>query len=67
MQRCRPDGSAWSACEGAVGPSVERCNGADDDCNGAVDDQRRPRRPASRVSAPRRGGDGRLQQRGAGL
>jgi hypothetical protein len=29
----------WSgACLGAIGPSLERCNGADDDCNGDDDD-----------------------------
>jgi len=29
----------WGACEGAVGPAAELCgNGADDDCNGAVDE-----------------------------
>ncbi|MCB9546196.1 MAG: hypothetical protein H6706_10125 [Myxococcales bacterium] len=28
----------WGACLGAVLPSREACNGADDDCNGQVDD-----------------------------
>ncbi|MEC7523458.1 MAG: MopE-related protein [Myxococcota bacterium] len=29
----------WSACEGAVGPTAERCgNDVDDDCDGVVDD-----------------------------
>ncbi|MCB9636037.1 MAG: PKD domain-containing protein [Sandaracinus sp.] len=27
-----------TACEGAVGPTVERCNGLDDDCDGATDE-----------------------------
>lgn len=29
---------AWGACEGAVDAVVEICNGLDDDCDGAVDD-----------------------------
>jgi hypothetical protein len=29
---------SWGACELAVGPSAESCNGEDDDCNGLVDD-----------------------------
>tara|TARA_B100000609_G_scaffold197147_1_gene194000 strand:+ start:245 stop:3760 length:3516 start_codon:yes stop_codon:yes gene_type:complete len=28
----------WLACQGEVKPSVELCNGKDDDCNGQVDD-----------------------------
>ncbi len=29
----------WSVCEGAVGPSAERCgDGIDNDCNGEIDD-----------------------------
>ncbi len=28
----------WGTCASAVAPSAERCNGLDDDCNGAVDD-----------------------------
>lgn len=31
------DGS-WSACDGAVLPTVESCNEQDDDCNGVVDE-----------------------------
>jgi hypothetical protein len=34
----REGNRSWGACEGAVVPSVEACNGIDDDCNGAVDD-----------------------------
>src|SRR5207237_545355 len=29
---------SWSACSGEVVPRTEACDGADDDCNGAVDD-----------------------------
>lgn len=29
---------AWGACAGAVDPVIETCNGADDDCDGTVDD-----------------------------
>jgi hypothetical protein len=29
---------AWGACEGDVGPAGELCNGADDDCDGSVDE-----------------------------
>ena len=35
---CQADGG-WGECVGAVSPSPERCNGLDDDCNGATDDQ----------------------------
>jgi Notch-like protein len=28
----------WSSCTGAVVPTVETCNGLDDDCNGVADD-----------------------------
>ncbi len=35
MQTC--EGAGWGACEGAVGPSAETCNGLDDDCDGAID------------------------------
>ncbi len=37
VQTCGADG-AWGACEGAVAPAVEACNGRDDDCNGLTDD-----------------------------
>jgi hypothetical protein len=32
-----PNG-VFGACEGAVSPATEACNGLDDDCNGAVDE-----------------------------
>lgn len=38
VQRCT-DAHQWSACEGNVEPTSERCNGLDDDCNGVVDDR----------------------------
>src|SRR6185436_8228433 len=28
----------WSACDGAVAPSMETCNDEDDDCDGIVDE-----------------------------
>ncbi|MEZ4473242.1 MAG: MopE-related protein [bacterium] len=28
----------WGSCDGAIGPSVEACNGIDDDCDGSVDE-----------------------------
>jgi hypothetical protein len=31
-------GSKWGACIGAGAPSIEVCNGVDDDCNGKVDE-----------------------------
>jgi hypothetical protein len=38
-QRCNAGGTAWGACEGAVGPSSEVCgNGLDDDCDATPDD-----------------------------
>ncbi len=39
-QRCAGSGEfgTWAACEGAIGPSPEVCDGADNDCNGCVDD-----------------------------
>jgi hypothetical protein len=36
QQACGPD-RQWGACDGA-GPTDERCNGADDDCDGNVDE-----------------------------
>jgi hypothetical protein len=36
MQICNE--GAWGACEGAVTPAVEVCNGLDDDCDGRVDE-----------------------------
>ncbi len=41
VQRCSAgaDGSAtWGACEGALLPMTDVCNGADDDCDGAADE-----------------------------
>ncbi len=35
-QTCSEGG--WGACEGAIGPGVETCNGIDDDCDGATDE-----------------------------
>jgi len=35
-QVCSAEGR-WSACEGGVGPSGERCDGHDNDCDGAPD------------------------------
>lgn len=37
-QTCRDDGSGFNTCLGQVTPSLERCNGLDDDCDGAVDE-----------------------------
>jgi hypothetical protein len=36
-RHCSDDGF-WQACEGAVLPAAEICNGIDDDCNGKADD-----------------------------
>ncbi len=36
VQAC--SGGAFSACSGAVGPTPERCDNADNNCNGAVDE-----------------------------
>jgi hypothetical protein len=36
-QFCRADGM-WTECRDTVGPSEEKCNGLDDDCDGAVDE-----------------------------
>ncbi len=36
ISRC--EAGEWGACEGAVDPVQERCNGEDDDCDGAVDE-----------------------------
>ncbi len=37
LQTCLPD-AMWGGCEGSVEPRDEVCNGADDDCNGEIDD-----------------------------
>ncbi len=38
--RCNAQGEfgLWAACMGAVGPSPERCDGVDNNCDGRVDD-----------------------------
>lgn len=36
IQSC--EGSAWGQCTGAVTPTDEQCNGADDDCDGVNDE-----------------------------
>jgi len=36
-QRTCSESGQWGDCAGAVGPGPERCNGADDDCDGIVD------------------------------
>ncbi len=30
---------SWDVCVGSIGPSPERCDGLDNDCNGCVDDE----------------------------
>lgn len=36
---CNADGTGWGSCEGDVGPAVEDCaTGADDDCDGEVNE-----------------------------
>ncbi len=38
-QTCPAGGSGtWGACQGAVGPETEDCNGLDDDCDGSTDE-----------------------------
>ncbi|MCG8556714.1 MAG: hypothetical protein MJD61_15715, partial [Proteobacteria bacterium] len=32
------EAGAWAACQDAVHPSLERCNGVDDDCDGKLDE-----------------------------
>ncbi len=32
------DGGSWTECAGLVGPTVESCNGEDEDCDGTVDE-----------------------------
>ena len=41
QQTCQNNGT-WGACQGAVGPVAETCNGDDDDCDGQVDNVTRP-------------------------
>ncbi|MBX3185122.1 MAG: putative metal-binding motif-containing protein [Polyangiaceae bacterium] len=38
MQTCEAAGIWSPICDGEVAPSVETCNGVDDDCNGVIDD-----------------------------
>jgi hypothetical protein len=38
VQQCNADGTWGSVCVGEVKPSVEVCDGKDNDCNGQVDD-----------------------------
>jgi len=35
-------GGSWASCAGAVGPVAETCNGLDDDCDGATDEDLTP-------------------------
>jgi hypothetical protein len=37
-QTCLADGSGFDVCAGEVHPSLERCNGLDDDCDGVIDE-----------------------------
>jgi len=50
MQTCASD--TWSACEGGRTPSMETCNGEDDDCNGTVDGMERPCRVSMGICRP---------------
>ncbi|MBX3185123.1 MAG: hypothetical protein KIT72_00095 [Polyangiaceae bacterium] len=38
IQTCQASGTWSPSCAGEVTPSVEVCNGIDDDCNGVIDD-----------------------------
>ena len=38
VRSCDSSGEFWGACEGAVLPTVEVCNGIDDDCDGQIDE-----------------------------
>ena len=35
----------WDSCQGAVIPQIEDCNGKDDDCDGAIDNQKGTKNP----------------------
>ena len=38
-QTCKTDGSGYEACQGAVAPGTEICNGQDDNCDGNIDEK----------------------------
>ncbi len=38
LARCRADGSGYEECLGAIAPTVEICDGEDNDCDGEIDD-----------------------------
>ncbi len=42
LQKCGQDGKWDTVCVGEVRPTVEACNGRDDDCDGVTDDQIAP-------------------------
>ena len=37
-QNCNAQGTGWGMCQGKVGPSSEKCNNKDDDCDGQTDE-----------------------------
>ena len=47
---CGPVGR-WGECVGGVAPQSDVCNGADDDCNGVVDDEFEVGRPCDGIGA----------------
>jgi hypothetical protein len=38
MRQCDVSGESFGPCVGSVGPSLEACNGLDDDCDGTLDE-----------------------------